>query len=609
MTNGFESAAATAAAAGQRIVGGDGANVIEGGAGADRLFGGAGSTSAESGRIDATRLATFAQPVFATYAPGGDPSLLFVVERAGAVRVLDTDTGQVTGTAIQLASGRVGLSGERGLLGLAFHPEFQTNGWAFLSLVNPDGQTEILRYKTMASDPTRLDPASETLIWRFDRLPEYDNHAGGWIGFGPDGHLYLASGDGGGGNDPANQAQNRDSLLGKMLRIDVDGADAFASDPNRNYAIPTDNPFVGEAGADEVWAYGLRNPWRNSFDRETGDLYIADVGQGAREEVNWQAATSDGGENYGWVVREGDRVNVTGRPGNPPPDDPSLVDPVLAYAHGPVNGRSITGGYVYRGPGEGLEGFYVYGDFISGRIAAFRVEEGEAADATDLNDRIVGLNAAGTLPRLTSFAEGVGGELYAMAIDGGLYRLSPSAGAADGNDVIRGGTGADELYGEAGRDDLFGGADDDSLVGGFGGDRLFGEGGRDRLRGEAGADLLAGGAGHDAMIGGAGGDLFLFDNRANVGRDRVGGFDASDLLVTTVALRDGNNDGIIVFSGKNLALGGGGSVSMTDGSGATIRRLEYDGFFDQEGARYFVYSLVGSAAAGVAQASAFDLTI
>lgn len=596
-------AALVGTAGNDTIVGGDGGQVIDGGGGADRLFGGSGSTAPTSGQITATRVGSFAQPLFATTAPGGDPTNLFVVERAGAVRVLDTDTGAVT-TALQLGQGRVGTSGEQGLLGFAFHPDFATNGWAFLSLVNPAGQTQILRY-TVSADRTRLDPASETLIWEFGRLPEYTNHAGGWIGFGPDGHLYLASGDGGGGDDPANQAQNRDTLLGKMLRIDVDGPDAFPDDPDRNYAIPTDNPFVDAPGADEIWAFGLRNPFRNSFDRETGDFYIADVGQGAREEINFQRAGSDGGENYGWVVREGDRDNVTGRPGNPGPDDPSLVDPVLAYAHGAVNGRSVTGGYVYRGPGEGLDGYYVYGDFISGRIAAFRVEDGEARNALDLNDRIVGLNAAGTLPRLTSFGEGAAGELYAMAIDGGLFLLGPSAGAADGADTLLGGAGNDELFGEAGADLLLGGTDDDLLSGGVGADRLFGDTGRDRLRGDAGADLLAGGAGDDSLGGGAGGDLFLLDNRVNVGRDRILDFGTQDLLVTATALRDGNGDGVIEFS-RSLNLGRGGTVSLTGESGSPVRRLEFDGSFDQDGVRYYVYSQVGSAA-GVGDASSFDL--
>lgn len=573
-----------------RIVGGNGAQVIDGDGGNDQLFGGAGLTGAASGQITATRMGTFAQPLFATSAPGVDSSMLFVVERAGAIRVLDTDTRTVTATALQLPAGRVGLDGEQGLLGLAFHPDYPENGWAFISLVNASGQTEIVRYTAFANDPTRLDPATETLIWRFDRNPPYENHAGGWIGFGPDGYLYLASGDGGGAGDPENLAQNKNTLLGKMLRIDVDGADGFPGDANRNYAVPADNPFVGVTGADEIWAYGLRNPWRNSFDRETGDLYIADVGQGAVEEVNFQPASSNGGENYGWAVLEGDRVYDDDRPGNPGPTSPTLTDPVLVYGHGAANGRSITGGYVYRGPDAGLDGFYIYGDFISGRIATFRMENGVAVDATNLGDRIVGLNAAGALPRLTSFAEGTAGELYAMAIDGGLYLLTPSAGAADGADLIRGGTGADSLYGEAGADRLFGGADADQLFGGLG------------------ADLLDGGTGSDVLNGGAGGDVHLFDNRANAGRDRVGGFGADDLIVLTVAFRDSNGDGLIAArSGRPFDIGAGGSLAITGESGSAVRQLEYDGSFVQDGVRYYVYSQPGSAA-GVVQATVFDLT-
>ena len=508
--------------------GGDGSDTIDGGAGDDILFGhGAGGESPTAGQINAIRVATgLSSPVFASAAPG-DPGRLFIGElRTGIIKILDLASGVTAVTPfLDLPDSRIGQVGERGFLGFAFHPDFANNRQVFVSIVNPAGNTEILRFTTFADDPNRIDPASETLIWTFPRNAPLSNHNGGWIGFGPDGYLYIASGDGGGSGDPDNLAQDRNSLMGKMLRIDVSGADAFPGDPNRNYAIPVDNPFAAGGGAAEIWALGLRNPWRASFDSATGDLYIADVGQGRFEEVNWQPAGAPGGWNYGWAVLEGNAVYDGTRPGNPSPTDPSLIDPVHVYAHGTQNGASVTGGYVYHGPRAGLDGYYVFGDFVSGRIATFRIQDGAAVNFTNLGDRIA--PNVGTIGSIVSFALDAAENLYVITFSGHVYRLDPSAGSADGDDLIRGGDGADTIYGAAGADTLLGENGSDLLVGGLGNDQLSGGGGDDSLAGNSGGDTLTGGTGID-----------LF-------RDTVAGFNGD----TIVDLAAGER---IIFTDANL---------------------------------------------------------
>ncbi|HEV2747400.1 MAG TPA: PQQ-dependent sugar dehydrogenase [Allosphingosinicella sp.] len=508
--------------------GGDGSDLLYGGGGDDLIFGhGGGGRDPASGAIAATRIATgLTNPVFAAAAPG-DPGHLYVSElRTGDIKILDLATKTVSPTPfLNLDSARLGQSGEQGFLGFAFHPDFATNRQLFVSIVDPDGNTEILRFTTFAGDPMRIDPASETLVWTFPRNQPYTNHTGGWIEFGPDGYLYLASGDGGPGGDQNNFGQDTDTLLGKMLRIDVDGDD-FPGNPSRNYAIPSDNPFADGGGRPEIWAYGLRHPWRNSFDSATGDLYIADVGQARIEEINWQPAASAGGENYGWAVMEGDQVFDGDRPGNPAPGDPVLVDPVHAYPHSEANGVSVTGGYVYRGPSAGMDGFYIFGDFGSGRLATFRMHEGEAADFTNLIDRVV--PDVGEIGRIVSFGEDNRENLYVVAFSGQVYRLDPSPGAADGADQIAAGGGNDSVYGEAGLDILSGEAGNDLLSGGLGEDRLLGGGGADRLRGDGGDDLLVGGVGDDDSRGGGGADTLRFAPGA--GADRFLDFGGADLL-------------------------------------------------------------------------------
>jgi hypothetical protein len=352
-----------------------------------------------------------AAPTFAV-SPPGDPNRLFITEKnAGRVVVLDLAAGQVAAQPFfDVPATDLSFEGERGLLGLAFHPDFADNRKSYLNLTNELGDTEIWEV---------TDAASVRVLLTIDRTDGVTNHNGGWIGFGPDGFLYIASGDSGVANDPQNAAQNTNDLRGKMLRIDVDN-DAFPLDPTRNYAIPAGNPF-----SNEVFAYGLRNPWRASFDPATGDLYIADVGQNAREEINYLPAGTGAGTNFGWRMLEGTLPTGLPQLGNPSPTDPSLRMPVLEYGHGlgDFQGFSVTGGYVYRGPG-GAQGQYFFADFVSGHIWTMRVEDGRAFDFTqrDSETRVNG----GTLDQIDSYALDGNGRLYAVGLDGEIHRLTPT---------------------------------------------------------------------------------------------------------------------------------------------------------------------------------------
>ena len=330
-------------------------------------------------------------------AHAGDGSgRLFIVEQAG--RILIHDGGQVLPTPFLDVSALVSCCGEQGLLGLAFHPDYATNGLLYVDYTNTAGNTVIARYR-VSGDSNRADPMSAQILLT---VPQpFANHNGGQLAFGPDGFLYIGMGDGGSGGDPGNRAQNLGELLGKMLRIDVDGASP--------YAIPATNPFRNTPGArPEIWAYGLRNPWRFSFDRQTGDLFIADVGQGAREEVNLQPAASAGGENYGWRRMEGTSCF------NPPSgcNDGTLTLPVLEYEHtDPSRANcSITGGYRYRGARfPQLVGRYFYGDYCSGRIWN-GIQSGQTWSGSELV--VTGLS-------ITSFGEDEAGELYVVYYGGG----------------------------------------------------------------------------------------------------------------------------------------------------------------------------------------------
>ena len=315
-------------------------------------------------------------------------------------------------------------SGEQGLLGLAFAPDYAVSGRVYVNFINLQTDTVIARFRRSASDPLRADPAT-----RFDfRWPDgqrvitqpFDNHNGGHLAFGPDGYFYIGMGDGGSGNDPMHLAQNPQSLLGKMLRIDVSVPD---NDPE-GYNVPPTNPFVGRPGVlGEIWSFGLRNPWRWNFDDPsrggTGAMVIGDVGQNAFEEIDFEPA-GRGGRNYGWRNREGAHQNVTSQP----PFSQPLVDPIFEY--GRSVGQSVTGGYVYRGSllGVAARGRYFFGDFITSRVWSVQLTIAPAtgeATASDLVEHTGDLRAAASSP--SSFGIDAAGELYVVNYSGTVYRL------------------------------------------------------------------------------------------------------------------------------------------------------------------------------------------
>src|ERR1043166_6349889 len=335
-------------------------------------------------------------------APPGDNSRLFIVEKTGRIRIVKNG-GLLPAPFLDL-SARVSGGGEQGLLGLAFHPQYAANGRFVVNYTNPSGDTRVSVFR-VSSNPDVADAASEQVI-----LPvaqPFANHNGGMVVFGPDGKLYIGMGDGGSGGDPQGNGQNKGVLLGKILRVDLSGAGVLS--------VPADNPFVGQAGArPEVWSYGLRNPWRFSFDRAQGDLYIADVGQNAREEVDvaTSAAQFGKGLNFGWNVMEG--VACYSPPSGCPRS--GLPLPVLDYDHS--DGCSITGGYVYRGSAApGLRGLYFYSDYCSGWVRSFRLQGTAAADQRDWP----ALRPGG---QVTSFGEDAQGELYIMIQSGKVFRIA-----------------------------------------------------------------------------------------------------------------------------------------------------------------------------------------
>jgi glucose/arabinose dehydrogenase len=333
---------------------------------------------------------------------------LFVTEQPGRVRVVKN--GALLAAPFLDIRPLVRSGGEQGLLSIAFHPRYAQNGLFFVFYTDLQGSEVIARYHA-AADPDRADPASARILLT---VPDpFENHNGGQLQFGPDGKLYIGLGDGGSGGDPSCFAQRDANLLGKILRIDVDAN----ADTPPFYGIPADNPFRGASPMpDEVWAYGLRNPWRFSFDRRTGDLWIADVGQGVREEVDFEPARSPGGRNYGWKVMEGSLCFSRQEcPASTPVcDSPELVKPVVEYDHGAE--CSVTGGYVSRSPSlPHAYGAYFFGDFCSGRLWT--------ADRQGAGWQVRSLSA--DLGSLSSFGEGIDGELYLVSLQGGLYQVVP----------------------------------------------------------------------------------------------------------------------------------------------------------------------------------------
>ena len=389
-------------------------------------------TSTGEPAITATLVGSgFVDPLYVTHAPG-DRNRIFVVEQPGVIRIVDiSQDPPVTQAAPFLdIRARVIAGGEQGLLGLAFHPDFDTNGWFYVNYteLSSGGATVVSRFSVPAGTPNDADETSEVVLLTIPQ-PE-PNHNGGWIAFGPDGMLYIATGDGGGGGDSGpghtpgtgNAQDITGNLLGKILRIDVDGSNA----PSGLYGIPTDNPFVGIRGVDEIWSYGLRNPWRNSFDPVTGDLYIADVGEGSWEEINVQPAGSTGGENWGWRCREGaHNFDLS----DPACATANLLDPVHEYAHGGFPFPcSITGGEVYRGCAmPTLRGAYFFGDYCSRQIWTLRYDGVVAT----VQERTQEFSDAGiSIPFITSFGRDAEGEIYICSQGGDIYKIIPVGAAA-----------------------------------------------------------------------------------------------------------------------------------------------------------------------------------
>ena len=339
----------------------------------------------------------FDRPLFVTEHPG-QPGLLFVVEQTG--RILLVENGEILETPFLDISDLVTGGSEQGLLGLALHPNFVENGLFFVYFTDLDGNTTLVRYGVTEADPLQADTASATTILRVEQPAR--NHNGGMIAFGPEGYLYIGLGDGGNQGDPDGNGQNPGTLLGSILRIDIDtpGAD-------KPYSIPADNPFVDDPTAQpEIWSYGFRNPWRFSFDKETGDLWIGDVGQNAYEEIDLQPV-SIGGMNFGWNLSEGDSCYAIDDC-----DTGEFTWPEVSYSHD--FGTSVTGGYVYRGSAmPDLVGSYLFGDFGSGFIW---IHQPDGEEPVTLGPFDTGIN-------ISSFGQDLDGELFVVGYDGTIYRL------------------------------------------------------------------------------------------------------------------------------------------------------------------------------------------
>ena len=353
-------------------------------------------------QLTAVRVASGLQSPLDVQAVPGDRTRLFVVEQAGRIRILRA--GAVVATPFLDIASRISSGGERGLLGLAFHPGYAQNGRLFVNYTDPAGHTHIAEFHAAPGADT-ADPASERLILLVTQ--PFPNHNGGGLAFGNDGMLYIGLGDGGSGGDPLGNGQSLLTHLGKMLRIDVDRGSPFA--------IPPDNPFVGNAAAlPAIWAYGLRNPWRFGFDRATGDLYIGDVGQDRREEVDVGLAARHGGENYGWSIMEGSRCFRSGCP------TAGLTLPVLDY--GRSDGCSITGGVVYRGCRmPGYQGTYFYGDYCTAMIRSFRLVNGQVLDQRDWTAAL-----GRGISSISSFGVDADGEVHIVDYAGAVYRIQPA---------------------------------------------------------------------------------------------------------------------------------------------------------------------------------------
>ena len=360
-------------------------------------------------------ITSLSAPLEIASAPDGT-NRLFIVQKVGSVKVFDSAYNYL---ADFVTVSGVTINGERGLLSMAFHPDYKNNGFFYVYYTNTLGDIEISRY-TVSNNPNRADTATRKIIITIPHRAAA-NHNGGKISFGPDGYLYFATGDGGNGGDPPNNAQNGKVLLGKMLRIDVNNPS-----PQLNYSIPPDNPFVSDTSiADEIWALGLRNPFRWSFDRQTHDIWIADVGQGVKEEINFRKAGETKGINYGWRCYEG--KNVYNTSGCKPVDQ--YTPPIFDYTHNlATGGMSVTGGYVYRGKEyPSLNGYYIFADYISNNQWLIK----DSSNTWSIKQITDGYQpASSTFPRnIAGFGEGEDGTLYAASLtENAVYKIEVSTG-------------------------------------------------------------------------------------------------------------------------------------------------------------------------------------
>lgn len=334
--------------------------------------------------------------------PPDETQRLFIVEQPGRIQI--AREGELLPQPFLDISEKVTYRGERGLLGLAFHPDYAQNGYLYINYIDGEGNTVIARMQVSQNNPNKVEPGTETVLMKVDQ--PYANHNGGHLVFGPDGYLYLSLGDGGSAGDPQGNGQSLDTLLGKILRVDIDNGEG--------YAIPRDNPFAQGGGEPEIWYYGLRNPWRIAFDPHTADMYIADVGQNRWEELNFVPADSTAPKNFGWNFYEGNhpyRDDISG-------EIPDLVMPVFEYSHS--EGCSITGGEVYRGDTlVAWHGVYLFGDYCEGKVWGLLMPQGEDPPGEDWMVELLFDEAS----LISAFGQDSLGNLYLVDHRGALYRL------------------------------------------------------------------------------------------------------------------------------------------------------------------------------------------
>ncbi|MEE1658012.1 PQQ-dependent sugar dehydrogenase [Microvirga sp. CF3062] len=553
------------------IYGTSGADTRTGTSDADTIYG----YDPNASEIVGTRVASgLTQPLFVTGAPD-DSGRLFIVGKQGTIHIAGTPAPFLDVTD------QVSTAGEVGLLGFTFHPDFANNGkvYVFLSIEGATtndprhNQSQIREYTVNPNSPNVLDPNNyKVILETTEYTPFSGNHRAGWIGFHPtDGYLYVATGDG----DQNAKAQDPTSHLGKILRLDVNGPDAFPDDAKKNFAIPEGNPTVFDNADDlaqpsEVYAIGFRNPWRASFGPD-GRLFVADVGADTAEEINLVVP----GANYGWGRQDnGDAPDDGPTPG----ENDGYTDPIHTYFHSDNIGSSITGGYVYSGPIAALQGKYVFGDFGSGRIWTLE-QIGTNWVRTDITAMIV--PSAGTIERIASFGTDRNGNLYVVDITGEVFRLDAGGGGSDLGDILNGVGGNDTIYGGNGNDTIDGGADNDHLYGDVGNDTLIGGSGDDIYYVDGGDSIVEGEGNYDEVRALA--SFILQDGQEieTLRTNNAAGTTALDLTGNefSQALYGNAGSNILTGRGEDDTLdGGGGNDTLDGGSG-------YDVYYVDDGDR------------------------